>query len=437
MNAGFSTQILAQKLLKLNNSRQSIETLSYWCVFHYRHCQQVVETWESDFHSAPQDRRVSLLYLANDIVQNSKKDSGRYVNEFWRVIPAALNDVFLNGGDFGRNVVQRLVDIWEDRNIFGSHGQSLKEDYSRRFKELKSKSRKPNVELLEKVISCYKHVVNAHVDEDTLMRKCQVALNFVDNLNNEYENNSILESSNGSGFVEELQEQHNILRDSIEQFKTSERLRGNLISYLKEALMNRCEFKMEQARSQIKEVQSQYQKADDLCQKLGIHVARQEPSNPGLKNSIPSEMPGSFAPDSSSASSFEKGQPTAVMYSQENDGEHGIFNGILSSRATRNNIEQKIEEHTSNKRQKLQNDVYAPQPQSPPPPPPSDVFQQPPPPPEHPPPPESSTSPPPPPTSDPPPVPTATACNWCIYASSYCSIFRTVSSCRSYGSSAL
>ncbi|EEE55923.1 hypothetical protein OsJ_04604 [Oryza sativa Japonica Group] len=108
MNAGFSPQILAQKLLKLNNSRQSIETLSHWCVFHYRHCRQVVETWESDFHSAPRERRVSLLYLANDIVQNSKKDSGRYVNEFWRVIPAALNDVFVNGDDFGRNVVQRL-----------------------------------------------------------------------------------------------------------------------------------------------------------------------------------------------------------------------------------------------------------------------------------------------------------------------------------------
>ncbi|KAG8078931.1 hypothetical protein GUJ93_ZPchr0007g3454 [Zizania palustris] len=197
MNAGFSTQILVQKLLKLNNSRQSIETLSHWCVFHYRHCQQVVETWDSEFHSAPQERRVSLLYLANDIVQISKKESSRYVNEFWRVIPAALNDVFVNGDDFGRNVVQRLVDIWDDRNIFGSHGQSLKEDYYRRFKELKPKSRKPSVELLEKVISSYKHMVNAPVDEDTLMRKYQVALSFVDNLNNEYENNSILDLKDG------------------------------------------------------------------------------------------------------------------------------------------------------------------------------------------------------------------------------------------------
>lgn len=35
-------------------------------------------------------------------------------------------------------------------------------------------------------------MLNAHVDDDTLMRKCQNALSFVDNLSNEYENNSIL-----------------------------------------------------------------------------------------------------------------------------------------------------------------------------------------------------------------------------------------------------
>uniref|UniRef100_A0A0E0CCE0 CID domain-containing protein n=1 Tax=Oryza meridionalis TaxID=40149 RepID=A0A0E0CCE0_9ORYZ len=366
-------------------------------------------------------------------------------------------DVWEGGEELerGEAMTGLKVDIWEERNIFGSHGQSLKEDYSRRFKEFKSKSRNSSGELLEKVISCYKHMLNAHVDDDTLMRKCQNALSFVDNLSNEYENNSILgediftrrfcivpfsisvlmhcrsldtsfsknfpgvvgmsirhlscifqiyDCSNGSGFVEELQEQHNVLRDSIEQFKTSELLRGNLISCLKEALHEQ-EFKMERARSQIKEVQYRYKKADDLCQKLGIHVERQEQPNHGPKNSG-SEMHGSFGPgpDSANASSFEKGQSSAVMYSQENGGEHEIPNGVFSSRATKDNIEQKLEEHSTNKRQKLQNDVYVSRPQSPPPPLPSDAFEQPPPPPEHPPPPES-TSPPPPPTSDPPPVP--------------------------------
>ena len=46
-------------------------------MFHHRYCQQVVETWGRDFHSAPQERKISLLYLANDIMQNSKKDGMR------------------------------------------------------------------------------------------------------------------------------------------------------------------------------------------------------------------------------------------------------------------------------------------------------------------------------------------------------------------------
>jgi hypothetical protein len=45
---------------------------------------------------------------------------------------------------------------------------------------------------MEKVISSYKHMLNAPVDEDTVMRKCQSALSIFDNLNKAYENNSYL-----------------------------------------------------------------------------------------------------------------------------------------------------------------------------------------------------------------------------------------------------
>ena len=50
-----------------------------------------------------------MLYLANDIMQNSRKEGNGFIAEFMRVIPAALNEVFTNGDDFGRNVVKRLV----------------------------------------------------------------------------------------------------------------------------------------------------------------------------------------------------------------------------------------------------------------------------------------------------------------------------------------
>ncbi|KAM3353807.1 hypothetical protein ACQJBY_024781 [Aegilops geniculata] len=295
------------------------------------------------------------------------------------------------------------VDIWEDRKLFGTQGQLLKEEYTRKFKELKSK--KPGGELVEKVISSYKHMLRAPVDEAKLMRECNSALSFVDNLNKEY-GNSYLGSSNGYSFVEELKEQHSILRNTIERFRMSESLRATLVSDLKEALHEQ-EFKTELVRHQLRAAQVRYRKADDLCQKLGIDVPRHEPSN-GVENSSLSEVPATFPPVSANANSVEKGRSTAVMYSREGDGgEPETLNGGFSSRATRDNFEQKIEGHPPvTKRQKIENGISVPQPEAPPPPPPlpyPDTFEQPPPPPQYPPSPESS--PPPLPPSMPPPIP--------------------------------
>ena len=50
----------------------------------------------------------------------------------------------------------------------------------------------PAGELLEKVVSSYKHVLNAPMDEDTLMRKCQDAIINFDELNKAYGNNSFI-----------------------------------------------------------------------------------------------------------------------------------------------------------------------------------------------------------------------------------------------------
>ncbi|VAH68055.1 unnamed protein product [Triticum turgidum subsp. durum] len=337
------------------------------------------------------------------------------------------------GATSGNNSFQMFckVDIWEDRKLFGTQGQLLKEEYTRKFKELKSK--KPGGELVEKVISSYKHMLRAPVDEAKLMRECNSALSFVDNLNKEY-GNSYLGSSNGYSFVEELKEQHSILRNTIEQFKMSESLRATLVSDLKEALHEQ-EFKTELVRHQLRVLcaldyyalvpkfqqplpckkmiywaaQVRYRKADDFCQKLGIDVPRHEPSN-GVENSSLSEVPATFPPVSANANSVEKGRSTAVMYSREGDGgEPETLNGGFSSRATRGNFEQKIEGHPpGTKRQKIENGISVPQPEAPPPPPPPplpypDTFEQPPPPPQYPPSPESS--PPPLPPSMPPPIP--------------------------------
>lgn len=79
--------------------------------------RQVVETWARQFHSSPREQRLAFLYLANDILQNSRRKGAEFVGEFWKVLPDALRDVIESGDEFGRNAAQRLVSL---RNLFSN-----------------------------------------------------------------------------------------------------------------------------------------------------------------------------------------------------------------------------------------------------------------------------------------------------------------------------
>lgn len=86
-----------------------ILALSHWCIFHRNKAELVVATWDKQFHKSEMVQRVPLLYLANDILQNSKRKGNEFVTEFWKILPAALKDVIEKGDDHGKQVVSRLV----------------------------------------------------------------------------------------------------------------------------------------------------------------------------------------------------------------------------------------------------------------------------------------------------------------------------------------
>lgn len=69
-----------------------------------------MQTWDKQFRSSQKkEQKIPFLYLANDILQNSKRTGTEFVGEFWKVLPAALKDVIENGDAHGKNVVSRLV----------------------------------------------------------------------------------------------------------------------------------------------------------------------------------------------------------------------------------------------------------------------------------------------------------------------------------------
>ena len=70
------------KLAKLNTSAHSIEHTSTWCMFHRADARRVAEVWEEVFvgkagagavgggGGGDQSKRLAMVYLANDIIQN-------------------------------------------------------------------------------------------------------------------------------------------------------------------------------------------------------------------------------------------------------------------------------------------------------------------------------------------------------------------------------
>lgn len=96
-------------LCYLNSLFSNIKALSHWCIFHRNKAELVVATWDKQFHSSDMAQKVPLLYLANDILQNSKRKGNEFVTEFWKVLPSALKSVLEKGDDRGKNAVGRLV----------------------------------------------------------------------------------------------------------------------------------------------------------------------------------------------------------------------------------------------------------------------------------------------------------------------------------------
>ncbi|KAM3256002.1 hypothetical protein ACQJBY_048890 [Aegilops geniculata] len=186
-----------------------------------------------------------------------KRKGGEFVNEFWRVLPGLLKDFYENGGQDGKKVVARLIGIWDERKVFGTRSESLKDilgdnppalnnnsTTSNPTSKLSSVSKSsqrdssPIIKKLtvsgmpEKIITAYQSVLDQYFDEDTALNKY---------------------FQQASSLISNLQEQEAILKQCIEQLESVDAARITLISNLKEALSEE-EKKSELLRNQLQQL---------------------------------------------------------------------------------------------------------------------------------------------------------------------------------------
>ncbi|XP_033118572.1 regulation of nuclear pre-mRNA domain-containing protein 1B-like [Anneissia japonica] len=114
----FSEAALKEKLSGLSNSQQSIQTLSLWLIHHRKHARSIVKLWHAELQKTKISRKLLFVYLANDVVQNSKRKGQEFTKEFSTVMESAFIHVISVTDEKTKGSMERVCTIWADRGVF-------------------------------------------------------------------------------------------------------------------------------------------------------------------------------------------------------------------------------------------------------------------------------------------------------------------------------
>ncbi|XP_050525897.1 regulation of nuclear pre-mRNA domain-containing protein 1B-like [Daktulosphaira vitifoliae] len=117
--SGFTESGLNKRLKELNSSQQSIQTLSLWLIHHRKYAHTVVKIWAKEISTGNEAKQLTLMYLANDVIQNGEKKGPEYGQEFGKELAKAFKQISLNNCTLKtRQSLTRLLNIWEERGVY-------------------------------------------------------------------------------------------------------------------------------------------------------------------------------------------------------------------------------------------------------------------------------------------------------------------------------
>ncbi|XP_055606706.1 regulation of nuclear pre-mRNA domain-containing protein 1B [Uranotaenia lowii] len=117
--SSFTESGLVKKLLELNPSQQSIQTLSLWLIHHRKHHSIIVKTWFKELQKAPTSKKLTFMYLANDVIQNSKKKGPEFGKEYENYLLKCFKHIAQSGPeDKTIHSLNRILNIWGERGVY-------------------------------------------------------------------------------------------------------------------------------------------------------------------------------------------------------------------------------------------------------------------------------------------------------------------------------
>ncbi|XP_055508389.1 regulation of nuclear pre-mRNA domain-containing protein 1B isoform X1 [Leucoraja erinacea] len=116
--SSFSESALEKKLAELSNSQQSVQTLSLWLIHHRKHAGIIVHVWHRELKIAKPSRKLTFIYLANDVIQNSKRKGPEFTKAFEGVLVDAFSHVARESEQSCKKQMERVLNIWQERVVY-------------------------------------------------------------------------------------------------------------------------------------------------------------------------------------------------------------------------------------------------------------------------------------------------------------------------------
>ncbi|XP_038625498.1 regulation of nuclear pre-mRNA domain-containing protein 1B-like [Tachyglossus aculeatus] len=116
--AAIAETILVEKLSELQISQKSIVALSQWVLQFRQNAGTVASVWLQQFRLVNPGRKIILLYLANDVLQNGRKGGPEFLILFATVLQEAARLVHGSHDEECRACFNRLLDIWQERKVY-------------------------------------------------------------------------------------------------------------------------------------------------------------------------------------------------------------------------------------------------------------------------------------------------------------------------------
>ncbi|XP_038625497.1 regulation of nuclear pre-mRNA domain-containing protein 1B-like [Tachyglossus aculeatus] len=114
----FAESILIQKLSELKTTQPSIASLSRWVLQFPQKSGSIASVWIQQLRLVNPQRKLMLLFLVNDVLQNARGWAPEFIISFIPVLLEASYHIAIEGDEECRKGLENVLNIWQERKVY-------------------------------------------------------------------------------------------------------------------------------------------------------------------------------------------------------------------------------------------------------------------------------------------------------------------------------